>query len=121
MADVQVLIEPFEEAALPLGRLLDIAVRHPGVAEMFGAFDPERLVVGEPEVLGREKDDQSPFVATLFDPVSNRALKLTGRLDAPDQLEVRPIAFAPVPDPGELHQALEVLRADQGFAALVDR
>jgi hypothetical protein len=118
---IQVLVEPVDEASLPADRVGELAARHPRVAELLGELDPGRLVVGEAELLGRERGDRSPFRATVFDPASNRAVELAGRLDAPEQAEVRPSAFRPVPRPEELRRALDVLRRDGGFSSLAGR
>ena len=72
-------------------------------------------------MLGRKADARAPFSATLFDPLSNRAVGLTGRLGTPDRLETRPVAFAPVPAPDELRRAAAVLRADRRSAPFADR
>jgi hypothetical protein len=121
MADVQVVLEPFEEISLSVDRLREIALRHSRVSELLGDLDDDQIVLGLPDVLGREKNGDSPFRATLFDRRTNRAVELAGRLRAPEQLDVRPIAYAPVPHADELRIAADVLRHDERFEHLRDR
>jgi hypothetical protein len=119
--DVQILVEPFEETALPRKRLREIALASAAVTGVLGALNPDDVSVSDAEVLARKPDERSPFRATVFDRASNRAVELRGRLDAPEDLEVHPSDFAPHPGPEELRAAAEVLRADEGFAPLADR
>ena len=121
MADVKVLIAPVEPPALRPEQLRDIALRNTNVTGLLGQVDRKRVVVHGPDVLGRKADARAPFSATLFDPLSNRAVGLTGRLGTPDRLETRPVAFAPVPAPDELRRAAAVLRADRRSAPFADR
>jgi hypothetical protein len=120
-AGVQVLIEPFEEPALAADRLRETAAQHPRIRELLGDLDPDRVFLTEPEVLGRTREKHAPFRAVLFDPDSNRAVELSGKLEEPEQLEVRPTSFAPVPRGDELRRAEELLRADERFAHLTER
>ncbi|MDQ4143340.1 MAG: hypothetical protein M3198_06265, partial [Actinomycetota bacterium] len=119
--EVQVLLEPVDEVRLPPDRLLDIAGRAPGVVEVLGAVEPERLAVTGPEVLGREVHERSLFRAALYDRRSNRAVELAGRLHAPEQLQVRPSRFVPRPRRDELLEAARVLRQDERFSPLAGR
>ena len=121
MADVKVLIAPVEPPALRPEQLRDIALRNTNVTGLLGQVDRKRVVVHGPDVLGRKADARAPFSATLFDPLSNRAVGLTGRLGTPDRLETRPVAFAPVPAPDELRRAAAVLRADRRSAPFAER
>ncbi len=121
---VEILIEPYEEQVLiPLDRWRDVLRRSDRVRELLGDVDHERLQVSGPEVAGRdsEKREDSPFVATVFDPGTNRAVEVRGRLDDPDGLQTRLVAYRPNPTREELRLAAEVLRADEGFAELADR
>lgn len=118
--NVQVIIEPVETVGLSAGRLAEAALRVPRVAELLGEGGG-RLLVSEPEVMGRKEDEDSPFRATLFAPATNRAVEVAGRLGAPDDLSVRPVAYAPRPGFDELREAAEVLRGDQSFASLAGR
>ena len=79
MADVKVLIAPVEPPALRPEQLRDIALRNTNVTGLLGQVDRKRVVVHGPDVLGRKADARAPFSATLFDPLSNRAVGLTGR------------------------------------------
>lgn len=118
--DVTILVEPVEAVVLSGPRLVEAAMRAPRVVELLGDVGG-RLLVSEPEVMGRKEDERSRFRATLFDPVSNRAVEVAGRLDALDDLSVRPVAYAPRPDFDELRRADEVLRADERFGPLAER
>src|SRR4029453_19269851 len=106
--DLQVVVEPVEGTALPGKGALLAAVARPQVAGLLGDADPGRLIVGGPELLGRKTGDDAPFRATVFDPVSNRAVELVGRVDAPEQARVVPSALRPNPRPDELRAGLAV-------------
>ena len=73
----------------------------------------------------READARAPFQATVFDPATNRALRVSGRLDAdaPDgvaDLEVEPTAVRPRPGRAEPRAAAAVLRAHPEMAGRAD-
>ena len=116
--DLQVTIEPVERAALLDEGMLQAAVTNSQLAELLGDADPGRLVVGGPELLGRKPDQDAPFRATVFNPETNRAVELVGRVDAPEQARVVPSALRPNPRPDELRAALAVLRGDERFGPL---
>jgi hypothetical protein len=120
--EVEVLVEPYEDAAV--GLIEDVRssiVDHPLVRDLLDGADPGRIEVGPPEVLAREPRPDSRFRATAFDPASNRAVMVEGTVDGSGPLEVRPLAFRPNPTSDELRAAVEVLRADEGFAELAGR
>jgi hypothetical protein len=119
--DLQILLEPIEEPQLSTKRLREIALDHPDVRNLVGPADPRRLIVSDPEVLGRKPEPTSPFRATVFHPDSNRAVELSGTLDAPEDLRVRPVSFTPVPQAAELREAADILRGDGRFAARLAR
>jgi hypothetical protein len=119
--DVQVLIEPLEEAALAGEGMREMVVRQSQLLELLGDPDPGRLEVYGPDLLGRKPDEHSPFRTTVFDPATNRAVEVVGRLDAPEQARVLPSALRPPPRPDELRDALAVLRRDERFGSLADR
>jgi hypothetical protein len=119
--DVQVLVEPYEDVVIPLERMREVVLRHPRIRDLLGDLDGNVLQVTAPEVIGRERREDSPFVATAFDPRGNRAVELFGRTDALDDLEVRPSAFRPNPSIEELRAAERVLRADERYKELADR
>jgi hypothetical protein len=91
-------------------------MRDERVHELLGEL--REPIISEPEVLGREKDQRSPFRATVFDQRTNRAVEVRGRLDDLEQLDVRPSAFRPNPTADELQLAGEVVRSDPGFERL---
>jgi hypothetical protein len=119
--DVQILIEPVEDEALVGEDVRDAAIRNPQLVELLGDPNPGRLEVYGPELLGRKQDEHSPFRTTVFDPTTNRAVEVVGRIDAPEQARVSPSALRPPPRPDELRDALAVLRRDQRFGSLADR
>jgi hypothetical protein len=120
--EVEVLVEPYEDdVAVPLERWRALIVGHAKVRELLIGADPDRVQVSAPEIVGREKREDSAFVATAFDPRANRTVLVHGRLDDPDGFDVQYIAFRPNPTPEELRLAAEVLRVDEGFAELAGR
>ena len=56
--DVQVLIEPLEEAALAGEGMREMVVRQSQLLEVLGDPDPGRLEVYGPDLLGRKPDEQ---------------------------------------------------------------
>ncbi|GAA1603566.1 hypothetical protein GCM10009789_66990 [Kribbella sancticallisti] len=119
--DLEVVVEAYEdELTERLVHWRDVLVRHDRVREHLGDIDPGAVRVLGPALLGRKHDENSPFVATLFDPRENRSVEVRGRLDG-DDVEVTPSAFRPNPTGDELGAALEVLRDDREFAELRDR
>ena len=119
--DVELIVEPFEDPLVLHGRWRERILANPDIQELLGGAHDDLVQVSTPEVIGREKRDDSPFVATAFNPRSNRAVEVRGRLDAPDELDARLIAFRPNPTPDELGRAAKVLRADERFAELASR
>src|SRR4029453_953656 len=119
--DVQVLIEPVEEPTRDALGARERWVRQSQLLELLGDPDPGRLEVYGPDLLGRKPDEHSPFRTTVFDPATNRAVEVVGRIDAPEQARVLPIALRPPPRPDELRDALAVLRRDPRFGSLADR
>jgi hypothetical protein len=122
--DVEILMEPYEDEVarlVPRDRWREAVLRHGLVRELLGEVDPERLRIGAPEVIGREKRGDSAFVAMVFDPRENRAVEVRGRLDALDDLDVRPSAARPNPSTQELRDAAAVLREDPAFADFAGR
>jgi hypothetical protein len=119
--DLQVIVEPVEDTAMPDKGALLAAVARPQLAGLLGDADPERLIVAGPDLLGRKPDEDAPFRATVFDPVANRAVELVGSVDAPEQARVVPSALRPNPRPDELRAALAVLRGDRRFGPLAGR
>lgn len=119
---VEILVEPFQQQpALSQDRLRDLVLDHPGVQRLLCAADPHDVQVSAPEIIGRTLQDDSPFEATAFDPIGNRAVLITGRLDEPEKLTAQSTAFRPNPTTEELGRAAAVLRADEGFAELAGR
>jgi hypothetical protein len=119
--DVEIVVEPYEDELTD--RLLgwrDVLVRHETVREYLGEVDPAAVRVFGPTPLGRKRGENSPFVATLFDPLTNRSVEVTGQLDR-DDVVVTPTASRPNPTGDELRAALEVLRGDESFADLRGR
>lgn len=117
--DVQVLVEELEEIGLPAERLAEVVRNHRAVIDYLGQGD--HLVVGDADVLARDKKADSPFRATVFDPRTNRAMELRGRLDQPEEAEALPSAYRPTPGAEELRGALDVLRRDERFGRLAQR
>ena len=116
--DVTIEVTPDgEEPPISLDAWRVAVLGHQRVREVLRDFDPGRVRVSDPEVLGRQKRDDAPFVATVFDPGQNRALQVTGRLDALEDLQVRPSVFRPNPSSEELRDAADLLRRDARFPA----
>ncbi|MET7280795.1 hypothetical protein ABZS29_21330 [Kribbella sp. NPDC005582] len=119
--DFEVVVEAFEdELTERVQRRREVLPRHDRVREQFGEVDPAALRVLGPTLLGRKRDENPPFVATVFDPRDNRSIQVTGLLDG-DDLDVEPSAFRPNPTSDELGAAFEILSDDRGFADLRDR
>jgi len=95
--DIEILVDPIDDVRFPLDRLREVVVRHPRVRERFRDVDPEKLRFLDPDVLGREKDRDGRFVATVFDPRSNLSVEVTGRPDQLEKIDVRPSVFRPTP------------------------
>src|SRR4030095_3989285 len=108
--DLQVIVEPVEGTAMPDKGALLAAVAQPQVAELLGGAAPARLIVGGRGLLRRPLAEDRPFRATVFDPVSNRAVELVGSVDAPEQARVVPSALRPNPRPDALRAGLAVAR-----------
>lgn len=113
--DLQVIVEPIEAVGLSSERLRDVVSRHDQVNSQLDGPDPSRLLIRGPDLLARKPDDQAPFRASIFDPASNRAVEVTGRLDRPDDLRVEPSSYRPNPTPAELREAAAILRGDSRF------
>ncbi|MBO3749710.1 hypothetical protein J5X84_26825 [Streptosporangiaceae bacterium NEAU-GS5] len=114
---VRIVLEPVHRPKVPAAVLRRIAAAHPEVAAHLPTGDPDRLVVGDGVALGHDPGDRSPFLAHVFDPVTNRGVELRGVVGRPDKAEVRPSALRARPQPAELKRAEAVLRADPGFPA----
>jgi Cu2+-containing amine oxidase len=71
--DVQLLVEPVEDAALVMEDVREVVARHRQVVELLGDPAPRKLVVGGPELFGRKQDERSRFRATVFDPTTGAA------------------------------------------------
>jgi len=119
--EIEILVDPIDDVRFPLDRLREVVVRHPRVRERFRDVDPEKLRFLDPDVLGREKDRDGRFVATVFDPRSNLSVEVTGRPDQLEKIDVRPSVFRPNPSQDELRDAVEVLRADERYSPLEGR
>lgn len=132
MANVQIIIEPVEPDHL-LDHIRDSVLVHDEVIrdirEARGALgepagrehapdDLEGLVITPPDVsvraMAKGRQDAT-FTLTVYDPVSNTAREVTGRVAAPDTLAVHRTMFRPNPSDRELTQATDRLRQDPGF------
>lgn len=112
-------LEVFVEPVIPPGpgpeRLRELLTAHETVVSFLDGPDPTALRILGPDLLGRDPGPDAPFHASVFDPGSNRALEVRGRLDRSDDVQVRPSAFRPNPTPEELRTAAAVLREDARF------
>jgi hypothetical protein len=115
--DLEVFVEPVTPPGPAPERLRELLGAHETVASFLDAPDPAALHITEPDLLGRQPGPDAPFQASVFDPTSNRALDVSGQLDRPDDLHVRPSTFRPNPTPEELRTAAAVLREDARFPA----
>jgi hypothetical protein len=113
--DLQVIIEPVETPGLARDLIREVVGRHDGVVSFLDAPDPARLVISDADVLGRDPDERATFEASVFDPATNRAVHVRGRLDRSDELEVSPSAFRPNPTRAELRGAAAILRRQDAF------
>jgi hypothetical protein len=118
---VEILVEPFEAIRFPAERLREWLADDPRFREILGDVDVDSLQISEPEILQREKKDDSPFIATVFDPRHNRAVEVSGFVDQPGNLSVSASAFRPMPTREEIGTALEILRADDRYVSLANR
>lgn len=118
---VELLVEPIDQLRLPDDLLSDLVARHPAVTQHFGDPDLGTLRFSDPEFFGREPERDGPFVATVYDERSNLSVELSGRLDRPEQIEVVPSNYRPIPSPRELDDAVGLLRSDERYAPLADR
>jgi hypothetical protein len=117
--EVEIIVEPVEPSGLPVERLREWLAGDRNLQEVLGDVDIESLLLSEPEILQRERKDNSPFIATVFDPQQNRAVEVSGFVDQPDSLRIKPSSYRPLPTPDELSNALDILRADSRYASRV--
>jgi hypothetical protein len=66
--EVEIIVEPVEPSGLPVERLREWLAGDRNLQEVLGDVDIESLLLSEPEILQRERKDNSPFIATVFDP-----------------------------------------------------
>src|SRR5215212_5694985 len=117
--EVEIIVEPVEPSGLPVERLREWLAGDRNLQEVLGDVDIESLLLSEPEILQRERKDNSPFIATVFDPQQNRAVEVSGFVDQPDSLHIKPSSYRPLPTRDELSNALDILRADSRYASRV--
>ena len=117
--EVEIIVEPVEPSGLPVERLREWLAGDRGLQEVLGDVDVESLLLSEPEILQRERKDNSPFIATVFDPQQNRAVEVSGFMDQPENLRIKPSSYRPLPTRDELSNALDILRADSRYASRV--
>ncbi|MFI6317180.1 hypothetical protein ACIBG8_06665 [Nonomuraea sp. NPDC050556] len=117
---VRVLIEPVTLPGLTAAELAELAAAHPEAAAHLGAPQAARLMAADVRGLGHDPGKDAAFTATVYDPDSNRAVELSGRLDSFPTLQVRPSNRRPTPRGEELAQAAAILRADARFPAADD-
>ena len=113
---VEVIVEPVEPSGLPVERLREWLASDPGLHHVFGDVDVAGLRLSEPEILQRERKDNSPFIATAFDPGQNRAVEVSGFVDQPESLRIKPSSYRPLPTRDELKAALDILQAYRSSA-----
>ncbi|WP_204043421.1 hypothetical protein [Acrocarpospora phusangensis] len=112
---VRVTIEAVRRPGLAAERVRELAQGHP---EVRGHLEQvSELIVHDAAALGHDPGEDAPFRAHVFDPVGNRAVEIRGTLDRLGEVEVRPSAVRPRPQPGELAAAAEILRGDPRFPA----
>lgn len=114
---VRVLIEPVALPGLSGAELAELAAAHPEAAAHLDGPQAAQLLAADVRGLGHDPGKDAAFTATVFDPASNRAVELSGRLDSFQTLQVRPSSHRPTPHGQELADAAEVLRADARFPA----
>lgn len=114
---VRVIIEAVGRTGLSAERVREVAGAHPAVLAHLQTADAATLIVGAAAALGHDPDERAPFLANVFDPLSNRGVELRGTLDRPEEAQVLPSAYRPNPRPEELQAAAAVLRADERFPA----
>ncbi len=119
--EVEIIVEPVEPSGLPVERLREWLAGDRGLQDVLGDVDVESLLLSEPEILQRERKDNSPFIATAFDRQQNRAAEVSGFLDQPDSLRIKPSSYRPLPTRDELKAAIDILRADNAYASRADR
>lgn len=112
---VRVLIEAVALPGLSAGELAELAAASPEAAAHLGSPAASALLASGVRGLGHDPGEDAPFTATVFDPATNRAVELSGRLDAPHELRVRPSERRPTPRGQELAEAADILRAEAGF------
>ena len=103
--EVEIIVEPVEPSGLPVERLREWLAGDRGLQEVLGDVDVESLLMSEPEILQRERKDNSPFIATVFDPQQNRAVEVSGFMDQPENLRIKPSSYRPLPTRDELSNA----------------
>ena len=118
--EVEIIVEPVEPSGLPVERLREWLAADRNLQEVLGDVDVESLLLSEPEILQRERKDNSPFIATVFDPQQNRAVEVSGFVDQQDSLRIKPSSYRPLPTREELSNALDILRADSRYASRVN-
>jgi hypothetical protein len=119
--DAMLVVEPFEdEVAEAIAGWRQRLTSDERVAAQLGDADLRTWRVLGPELPARKRVSSSPVLATVFDPVENRAVQVTGQLDS-DEMKIISYAFRPSPTPEELGEADEILRADESFAEWQDR
>src|SRR5215210_1854121 len=114
---VEIILEPVEPSGLPVERLREWLAGDRGLRDVLGDVDVKTLLLSEPEILQRERKDDSPFIATAFDPQQNRAAEVSGFVDQPENLNVRPTSYRPLPTRDELSTALDILQSDDRYAS----
>jgi hypothetical protein len=116
----EVLIEPVAEPTLTADQLGEIAMADPRISALLGSPTSGDLLVSQPQWEGRTGEERTAFRAMVYSTASGRAVTVTGRGKPPYELDATPSAHVALPTRGELRTAAEVLRADEGFKALVD-
>lgn len=107
----------------PLDAVLTESVRrHPLVLRHLHLEDAERIEVTAPDVSAKGDDEgDERFHVTAFDRTSGLAARVRGRVGAPDEAEVEPTRFAPLPSANELRAAMDIAAADPQIADLLAR
>lgn len=118
--ELRVTIEPFGEEVLSLERISDQVLSHPRVRDLLGGAEHRLISVQPFEPEGQKHERQEPsdwFRATVYDYTGDRTLIATGRLSAPEELEVEEFGIQPLPSQEEFDLAVRLLTEDPQWSA----